>query len=53
MIASPASRPCRCSPSGEPTALNEVTVVDPACGSGAYLLGMLQELVDLQTAPVQ
>lgn len=30
-------------------ALAEVTVVDPACGSGAYLLGMLQELVDLQT----
>ena len=31
-------------------ALNEVTVVDPACGSGAYLLGMMQELVELQTA---
>ena len=31
-------------------ALDEVTVVDPACGSGAYLLGMLQELVELQTA---
>ena len=30
-------------------ALGEITVVDPACGSGAYLLGMLQELVDLQT----
>ena len=30
-------------------ALDEVTVVDPACGSGAYLLGMLHELVDLQT----
>ena len=30
-------------------ALDEVTVVDPACGSGAYLLGMMQELVDLQT----
>ena len=29
-------------------ALDEVTVVDPACGSGAYLLGMMQELVDLQ-----
>jgi len=28
-------------------ALNSVTVVDPACGSGAYLLGMLHELVDL------
>ena len=31
-------------------ALDEVTVVDPACGSGAYLLGMMQELVDLRTA---
>ena len=31
-------------------ALDEVAVVDPACGSGAYLLGMMQELVDLQTA---
>ena len=31
-------------------ALGEVTVVDPACGSGAYLLGMMQELVELQTA---
>ncbi len=31
-------------------ALDEITVVDPACGSGAYLLGMLQELIDLQTA---
>ena len=30
--------------------LNEVTVVDPACGSGAYLLGMMQELIELQTA---
>ena len=30
--------------------LDEVTVVDPACGSGAYLLGMMQELVELQTA---
>ena len=29
--------------------LGEVTVVDPACGSGAYLLGMMQELVELQT----
>ena len=32
------------------TALEDVTVVDPACGSGAYLLGMMQELVELQTA---
>ena len=31
-------------------ALEEITVVDPACGSGAYLLGMMQELVELQTA---
>ena len=31
-------------------ALDEVTAVDPACGSGAYLLGMMQELVELQTA---
>ncbi len=31
-------------------ALDEVTVVDPACGSGAYLVGMMQELVDLQAA---
>lgn len=30
-------------------ALDRVTVVDPACGSGAYLLGMMQELLDLQT----
>ncbi len=29
-------------------ALAEVTVVDPACGSGAYLLGMMHELVELQ-----
>ena len=29
-------------------ALEEITVVDPACGSGAYLLGVLHELVDLQ-----
>ena len=30
-------------------ALARITVVDPACGSGAYLLGMMQELVDLHT----
>ena len=30
-------------------ALADITVVDPACGSGAYLLGMLQELVELYT----
>ena len=29
-------------------ALAEVTVVDPACGSGAYLLGMMQELIEMQ-----
>ena len=29
-------------------ALDSVTVVDPACGSGAYLLGMMQELIELQ-----
>ena len=31
------------------SALEQVTVVDPACGSGAYLLGMMQELIELQT----
>ena len=31
-------------------ALSDVKVVDPACGSGAYLLGMMQELIELQTA---
>ena len=35
---------------GVARALDQVTVVDPACGSGAYLLGMMQELVELQTA---
>lgn len=30
-------------------ALDEMTVIDPACGSGAYLLGMMQELVELNT----
>lgn len=30
-------------------ALESVRVVDPACGSGAYLLGMMQELIELQT----
>ena len=29
-------------------ALQRVRVVDPACGSGAYLLGMLHELVELR-----
>ncbi len=31
-------------------ALERATVVDPACGSGAYLLGMMQELVDMHLA---
>jgi hypothetical protein len=30
------------------SALKSVKVVDPACGSGAYLLGMLQELMALR-----
>ena len=30
-------------------ALRAVTVCDPACGSGAYLLGMLHELLELRT----
>ncbi len=30
-------------------ALRSVTICDPACGSGAYLLGMLHELLDLRT----
>ncbi len=29
-------------------ALQSITVCDPACGSGAYLLGMLHELLDLR-----
>ncbi len=31
-------------------ALRDAAIVDPACGSGAYLLGMLQELVELASA---
>jgi hypothetical protein len=31
-------------------ALKEVRVCDPACGSGAYLLGMLHELLELRAA---
>lgn len=31
-------------------ALRQITVCDPACGSGAYLLGMLQELLLLRGA---
>ncbi len=30
-------------------AIHNVTVCDPACGSGAYLLGMLHELLELRT----
>ncbi|MBI2917240.1 MAG: Eco57I restriction-modification methylase domain-containing protein [Chloroflexi bacterium] len=32
------------------TALKRVRVCDPACGSGAYLLGMLHQLLDLRQA---
>ena len=32
------------------TALQSVTVCDPACGSGAYLLGMMHELLRLREA---
>ncbi|MBN1584237.1 MAG: class I SAM-dependent DNA methyltransferase, partial [Anaerolineae bacterium] len=32
------------------TALRRVKICDPACGSGAYLLGMLHELFDLRAA---
>ncbi|MFB6216389.1 MAG: Eco57I restriction-modification methylase domain-containing protein, partial [Candidatus Aenigmatarchaeota archaeon] len=32
------------------TALRTVKVCDPACGSGAYLLGMLRELLELRSA---
>ena len=31
-------------------ALRDVRILDPACGSGAYLLGMLQELVEIRSA---
>ncbi len=34
-------------------ALRRVKVCDPACGSGAYLLGMLHELLDLRAALFQ
>jgi hypothetical protein len=34
-------------------ALRKVKVCDPACGSGAYLLGMLHELLDLRAALFQ
>lgn len=32
------------------SALKQITVCDPACGSGAYLLGMMQELLRLRQA---
>lgn len=35
-------------PEGALDALRRVKVCDPACGSGAYLLGMLHELLDLR-----
>ncbi len=31
-------------------ALRTVTACDPACGSGAYLLGLLQELIELRSS---
>jgi hypothetical protein len=37
-------------PEGVLRALREVTICDPACGSGAYLVGMLHELLDLRQA---
>ncbi|HEY3318968.1 MAG TPA: N-6 DNA methylase [Planctomycetota bacterium] len=37
-------------PEGILAALREVKVCDPACGSGAYLLGMMQELLRLRAA---
>ncbi|CAA9362846.1 MAG: Putative type IIS restriction /modification enzyme, N-terminal half, partial [uncultured Chloroflexia bacterium] len=37
-------------PEGVLQALRRITVCDPACGSGAYLLGMLQELLQLRAS---
>ncbi|HQY94902.1 DNA methyltransferase, partial [Caldilinea sp.] len=37
-------------PDGVLDALRQVTICDPACGSGAYLLGMMHELMDLRGA---
>lgn len=37
-------------PEGILNALREVKVCDPACGSGAYLLGMMHELLRLRAA---
>ena len=33
-------------------AFESITVVDPACGSGAYLLGMMQELIEVRGTPL-
>ncbi|CAG0976982.1 Modification methylase PaeR7I [Anaerolineae bacterium] len=35
-------------PEGILEALKRITICDPACGSGAYLLGMMQELLELR-----
>jgi hypothetical protein len=40
-------------PEGVLDALRAVKVCDPACGSGAYLLGMMQELLRLRAALFQ
>lgn len=37
-------------PEGALESLRSVSVCDPACGSGAYLLGMLHELLDLRAS---
>ena len=37
-------------PEGALEGLRSVRVCDPACGSGAYLLGMLHELLDLRAS---
>ena len=42
---------CRAQPSPpSPPRWTDARVVDPACGSGAYLLGMMQELLALRDA---
>lgn len=40
-------------PEGTLEALRNVTVCDPACGSGAYLLGMLHELLEAAGEPLR
>ena len=56
-VRRPSAIPLGISPAADAPAisraLDEITVVDPACGSGAYLLGMLQELVELADYLVQ